>query len=401
VTGSRVYGFGAAERRQRSGVGGPFRLIIRPPAVRTFLFLAFLFPPSPLSGQTNPKFNVQLRVDYSAAERCIELFQDQPVSTQALVDLRGNRIAASTTGLIAGRGSVAEELKGYLDSLKYHEIIRDDIYHLESARQNATEIKRLLDEMEKRNFGRKVVATVEQIFPADGDVSITVPVYVVALGHENADAYVRRIQWDGDVPKFLGEGEGELTIVVNLSQSVKYGGDLQERYVTLLGVVAHEIFHAAFGAYKDQSKRWQRYYKTHQRAFDQLLDLTQNEGIAYYLSLDQRGHGYLPRDWNSRTREAIVSFNRNAAELLSENLTPQRASELLRTANLSGYWDSYGSMAGMFIAREIDQQLGRSALIETISAGPSDLFGKYILLTERDSNLPKLSELLNRQIRGK
>jgi hypothetical protein len=42
------------------------------------------------------------------------------------------------------------------------------------------------------------------------------------------------------------------------------------------------------------------------------------------------------------------------------------------------------------MAREIDVQLGRAALIETISGGPFDFFQKYVTLTERDSNLPKL-----------
>jgi hypothetical protein len=354
-----------------------------------------------LKAQTNPKFNVALHVDYSAARQTIDLFDDQPVNTMSLAGLKGNLIAASTTGLIAGRGGVADLLQSYLDSLKYHQIIRDDIYHLESARKNAPEIKRLLEEMQKGTFNRRVVATVEQIFPADAEVSIDIPVYAVALGHENVDAYVRRIRWEGDVPRFVGEGEGDLTIVVNLSQSVKYGPDLQERYLTLLGVVAHEVFHAAFGAFKDKSRFWQRYERAHTRPFDALLDLTQNEGIAYYLSLDQRGHGYLPRDWYVKTQETFKTFNSNATELLSGDLPPQRAAELIRTANLSGYWESYGAMTGMFMAREIDLRLGRGALIETISGGPLDMLSKYAGLTERDGTLPKLSEQIIREISQK
>jgi hypothetical protein len=351
--------------------------------------------------QTNPKFNVELHVDYTAARRAIELFDGQPVSTQELAGLRGNRIAASTTGLIAGREGPGSLLEASLDSLKYRQILRDDTYHLETARKNSAEIKLLLDEMEKRNFSRRVVATVEQIFPEESEVSIDIPVYVVALGHENVDAYVRRVQWEGDIPRFTGEGEGELTIVVNLAQSVNYGSTLEERFVSVLGVVAHEVFHAAFGAYKDRSRFWQRYYRTHRRPFDQLLDLTQNEGIAYYLSLDQRGRGYLPRDWYAKTRDIFTTFNRNASELLSPGLTPGRAAELIRTANLSGYWESYGAMAGMFMAREIDLQLGRGALIGTISAGPLDLLQKYARLTAHDSNLPKLSDSIIREINAK
>ncbi len=341
--------------------------------------------------QSNPNFNVNLVLDYEAAEQTLALFDDQTVSTQSLAEMRGNRIAASTAGYIADRGSISAGLLSYLDSIKYHQIIGDDVYHLEEARKNAGPIRELLGELKKRNFSRRVVATVEQIFPREASITLNIPVYVVVLGHENVDAFVRRIRWQGDEMQFVGENEGELTIVINLAQSVGYGPDLEERFVSLLGVVAHEVFHAAFEAYKETSPAWKEYSRTHQDPFDELLEITQNEGIAYYLSLDQRGRGYLPRGWTMKTREEFETFNKNAAELLSSSIKPRRIQELIRTANLSGYWESYGAMTGMFIAREIDLRLGRSALIETITRAPSDLFRKYIKLSGEDSNLPKLS----------
>jgi hypothetical protein len=363
--------------------------------VGSIFFTGVIFP------QTNSHFNVNLIVDDNAVEQTIQLFKDNHGSAQSLAELRGNAIAASTTGLIADRSAVGFLLQSYLDSLKYHQTIKDDIFNLESARKSVNDIDQLLTEIKKRNFNRRVVATVEQIFPENAEVSITIPVYIVALGHENVDAYVRRIVWHGNIPEFVGESEGELIIVINLAQSVHYGQDLEERFVSLLGVVAHEVFHAAFGAYKDASPTWKRYYKNHHSPFDELLDITQNEGIAYYLSLDQRGKGYLPRDWYSRTREVFSTFNVNAEELLSHDLTSQRASELIRTANLSGYWESYGAMAGMFIAREIDLRLGRAALIETIAGGPYDMFEKYLSLIERDSNLPTFSKRLISKLQSK
>jgi hypothetical protein len=307
-----------------------------------------------------------------------------------LAELRANRIAASTTGFIANREAVTGHLEGYLDSLKYHQTIHDDVYHLETARKEVREIKELLYEIIRRNLNRKVVATVEQIFPPDADIDVAIPVFIVALGHENVDAYVRRIVWHGNVPEFVGEGEGELTIVVNLSHAVTYGSETEERFVNLLGVVAHEVFHAAFSAYKDVSPTWKSYRAKHAEYFDELMELTQNEGIAYYLSVDQRGHGYLPRDWHDKIRDLFSTFNRNSQELLSRDLKPRRAAELLRAANLSGFWESYGAMVGMSIAREIDLRLGRGALIETISLGPRDFFRKYIRLAEADGNLPLL-----------
>jgi hypothetical protein len=361
---------------------------------RDFLFLVIitLWLTNIALAQTNPRFNVNLQVDYSAADQTIALLEGEPVSTKALAELRANRIAASTTGLITDRAGVTEHLENYLDSLKYHQIIRDDVYRLESARRDVVPIKDLLYEIIRRNFSRKVVATVEQIFPQDADIDVIIPVYIVALGHDNVDAYVRRIVWHGDVPEFVDEGEGELTIVVNLTHAARFGKETDERFVNLLGVVAHEVFHAAFGAYKDRSPLWKNYRSTHQRPFDRLLDLTQNEGIAYYLSLDQLGHGYVPPDWSGKTRDVFSAFNKNSLELLSANIKPRRVAELLRTANLSGFWESYGAMTGMFIAREIDLRLGRAALIETITLGPYDFFKKYLSLSIQDGNLPAPSD---------
>jgi hypothetical protein len=365
-----------------------------------FIFFAFLLLFSSVRGQSSSNFNIELRPDYRAVEQTIALFEDKPVGAGALASLRGNQIAASTTGLIANSDSVTFLLRDYLDSVKYHRILKNDIFHLEEARANVGQIKALLAEMQKNYFGRKVVATVEQIFPPDAEVSLTIPLYAVALGHENVDAYVRSVRWHGDVPVFTGDGDGELTVVINLAHAVQYGQSLEERYLTLLGVVAHEVFHAAFSNFKDHSRFWRDYRASHRQPIDDLFDLTQNEGIAYYLSIDQRGHGYVPRDWTTRAREMFTLFNRNGAELLSPRLTRERAGALIRSANLSGYHDSYGAMCGMFIAREIDLRLGRAQLIQTLSAGPSDMLQKYIQLVKNDSNLPSFSPQLLQYIQS-
>src|SRR2546421_12453229 len=86
--------------------------------------------------QTNPRFNVNLSIDYKAADQTIALLEGQMINTETLAKLRANRIAASTTGLIADRATIPEHLQGYLDSLKYHSIIRDDVYNLEPARHD-------------------------------------------------------------------------------------------------------------------------------------------------------------------------------------------------------------------------------------------------------------------------
>ena len=349
--------------------------------------------------QSNPNFNITLDLNYISAERMIDLYEDRFVSIDEVANLRGNRIAASTTGLIAHQGAEVADLKCFLDSLKDHAPISNDVYHLQSSREHMADIKTFLDEIKKSSFSRKVTATVEQIFPQNARVDAVVPLYFVALGHENVDAFVRRIVWHRDVPQFVGENEGTLTIVVNLAKAIDYPGKPQEKLTTLLYVVAHEVFHAAFGVYKDSSPLWKRYFAKHRQPFDVLSELTQNEGIAYYLSLEQAGKGNIPYDWDAKVREVFGIYNKNAGELLSGRLTSQRASELIRTANLSGYWESYGAMTGMAMAREIDNHLGRAALIETIANGPIDFFLKYISISDQ-YGLPEFNKTIVERIKN-
>ncbi|HEX9006766.1 MAG TPA: DUF5700 domain-containing putative Zn-dependent protease, partial [Bacteroidota bacterium] len=167
---------------------------------------------------------------------------------------------------------------------------------------------------------------------------------------------------------------------------------VDERFIGLLSVVAHEVFHAAFGAYKDDSPVWRSWYAAPHTPLDELLDLTQNEGIAYYLTLIQRTRGRLVQNWAERSRAAVQEFNRRAEELLDPRLPRSRAADIIQSANTSGYWESFGSITGMIMARQIDGTLGSQALSESIARGPADFFLKYAQAQRLSSDSPQLSE---------
>lgn len=353
----------------------------------------------PLQAQTHPHFNALLAINYESVERCIGVYEGLSGIGRDIVPLRGSRIALATTAVLARRFLTPERLEADLDAIKFGHVEADDVFRLKDAKDNVAAIKELLAALRRRNFAQRVVSTVAQLFPSNARVSTTIPVYVVAFGHQNIDAYVRRVLWDGDVPRFVGEGEGELTIVVNLAKGVKYGRNTDERFIGVLSVVAHEVFHAAFGVYKDASPVWQEYYATRRTYLDRLLDLTHNEGIAHYLTFEQRSGGYLPDDWDQKIAASFAEFNRNGEELLSPRITPQRAHYLISTSNTSEYWQSYGAITGMFIARTIDMKLGRAVLTATVANGADDLFLKYIHLTERDNSLPQLSASISRHLK--
>jgi hypothetical protein len=344
-------------------------------------------------------FNVQLRLNFESANETISLYEGVSGSPQNIAQLRGSQIAMATTALVAQKSLSTSDLESSLQAAKFNNIVGDDVFRMREARSHVAAIKALVDQCKRHNFGQKVVSTVEQLFPDDARISATMPVYFVAFGHNNIDAYVRRVVWDGDTPIFVGEGQGELTVVVNLAKAATYRGPVEQQFIELLTVVAHEVFHVAFGMYQDISPNWRQYFAAHRGYADDLLELTQNEGIAYYLNLVQHYSGILPQEWVEMLPYSFGKFNSSALELLSPRISHQRAEELIHASNLSGsHKESYGAFVGMIVARQIDRESGRDALRQTIALGPFDFFGKYIDLMKRDSNLPGLSEELVRYI---
>lgn len=347
--------------------------------------------------------NVQLIADYNSAEKVLELFLGRSGNPRETSILRGSRVAVATTALLAGKRLDTEDLNKQLEGIKFGHVPGDDVFNLVQSREDAKAIGDLLAEIRRRNFSSRVVATVGQLFPLDTRITAAIPMYVVAFGNENIDAYVRRIRWFGDKPQFVGEGEGEgeLTIVLNIGRTVMYGQTLDEQFIATLSVVAHEMFHALFGLYKDSSPAWKDFHSAHRTYLDQLLDLTHNEGIAHYLSFEQQYGGRLPRDWDERVQSALEEFNRKGGELMATRITSGRAGEIIRQSNTSTYWESYGAITGLFIAMQIDRKLGRAALTETVAKGPYDFFRKYVELSQRSGDLPPLSTHIRNHVRAR
>ncbi len=357
--------------------------------------LVLLLWPSP-GGAQESRFHLFLNVSTQSADETVQIYRGLMGDPGQVASLRGSRLALATTAMLVHRNLDPAALEKSLQSAKFNQDLGDDVFMMKKARRDASAIGDLLDAIRRRGFAQRVVSTVEQLFPPETRIDATVPVYFVAFGPRYIDAYVVRAVWTGSVPTLVGEGQGEPTIVVNLARSVESGGTVDEQFVGMMSDVAHEVFHAAFAVYKDTSPFWRMYNATHRAPLDGLLDITQNEGIAYYLTLIERARGKLSVDWLSNVQACFAQFNSSSAELLSPGITQRRANEILQASNSSGYWSSFGSITGMIIARQIDQTLGRTALMETIALGPRDFFGKYIQMMRRDSSIPQLSDAVVR-----
>ena len=99
------------------------------------------------------------------------------------------------------------------------------------------------------------------------------------------------------------------------------------------------------------------------------------------------------KKWFDATSKAIETLNKTFLELQSPKLTRMRARELIMNANLSGSFEgNYGSTAGMRMAYEIDNCLGRSVLTMTLLNGGRSFISAYVQLCAHESNIPQFDE---------
>lgn len=348
--------------------------------------------------ERDSQFDLLLAVDALSATRTIELYEGRFGQPSDIARLPGSQVTLAITSVLAQRPMDLRTLERSLEAAKFNQNDGDESFHMREARSRVGEIKELLDVLQRRNFAQRITSTVQQIFPPTAKVRARIPVYIVAFGHKNIDAFVTRTVWRDGMLVNVGDTAGEVTVVVNLAKAIDYGRSVDERFLGLMSVVAHEIFHAAFELYKDDSPTWHQYYARHRSYFDQLLDLAHNEGVAYYLSLVQQSQGNLPPDGLDRAQAAFHAFSDNAEQLLSSSVTHDRASEIIQKANMSGYWENYGAITGMIMARQIDRTLGRTALVETIAAGPNMFFQTYLDIVRRDRGLPTFSTPVLREL---
>ena len=350
--------------------------------------LVLLLIPSPSSAQTNPQFDVTLRVDYSSTEEMLDFFDRKSNNSARVAKQRGNQLAAATSLLLARTERPTDDFVRTLELARDTYNSPDDIYGLRPTVSHLDELRKLLAETKRRRLDRRVVATISSFFPADARISVTVPVFVVAMGNENAAAFVRRVLWKEHVPVFVGDDQGEQVIVLNLTRCLIRGGDIEQEFLHVLSTLAHESFHAVYGTYRSAGSA----NLSPDGPAAALASLVQNEGIAYFLSMEiQEGGEVPPPRWFDATNRAVEKLNAALIELQSPNLTPRRARELMMNSNLSGSFEgNYGATAGLRIAYEIEKRLGRPALTETVREGVKDFFGKYSELCRQNSDLPRL-----------
>jgi len=330
-------------------------------------------------------------VDFSSAEQLLDYFDHKTTNTTHIAELRGNRLAAATSVTLARTARPNDDVIQQMELARDLSQYNNDMYGLLPAKQHVAELRKLVTEAKRRQIDRRVIATLQGYFPADTKLFSTIKVYMVVMGNEKAAAVVRRVVWHGDEPEFVGENEGEPVIIFNLARTIEASSDVQTQFLELLATLAHESFHAVFSKLKETLPG---VYVSHSPS-DELLDIVQNEGIAYYLSLEIHRQGkQLSQSWFNETAKAVAALNNALKELSSPDCSPARARKLLMDANLSGSFSgNYGATAGLRMAYEIDTRLGREALTSTLLHGTQAFVDAYRQACVRETSLPAIDSM--------
>jgi hypothetical protein len=354
-----------------------------------FLISVFIVPAF-LNAQTNPNFDFSLGTDYSAAEQTIDYFDHRIGNTQHIADMRGNRLAAATSVMLARTEKSDDDFRRQLELARNNARFESDVYGFSPVKNHILELRKLLEEIKRRRLDRRIVATIASFFPEQAKIATRFSVYFVVIGNERAAAFVRHVVWNYDTPTFVNEDEGEPIIVVNLTRALESSPDVEAQIIEVLSTTAHECFHAVYSVLQ---KSLPGLTKPANIA-ELLLEVVQNEGIAYYLSMQTHiGTGAPSRQWWGITSQAVETLNKVLLELYSPNLTQARAQELVMNANLSGSFEgNYGATAGLRMAYEIDKNLGRPALTGTLMKGSRSFILAYRQACLRDSMLPQIDK---------
>ena len=156
-----------------------------------FFTALFLFC-SPLLAQSWAAFDVTLQLDFVSADQLVGLYDGTEGQAHRVGELRGNRIAAATSLMLARRSASPELFLKALESFQAHFSSADDLFGLKETQNRISEVRSLLAECKRRQLDRRVLATIRQFFPENAPVSITIPVYFVAFGNENAMVWISK-----------------------------------------------------------------------------------------------------------------------------------------------------------------------------------------------------------------
>ncbi|MCD4819256.1 MAG: hypothetical protein K8S23_11255 [Candidatus Cloacimonetes bacterium] len=191
-------------------------------------------------------------------------------------------------GIVANTLS-QNELPTFHDELKNfsnNDSVKSDPYGLKLAKLQRKKSSLLLDKIKEYDFQIEIVNRIRTYIPTDYPLDIICNVYFVLTGWEWGDAMVHEITKTNN--KYKVTEQGKSVIIVNLSIITSLYGDDIDKLLNdnISNTMSHELFHLVFAEYQNVSSYWINNRDT--TKIGQLVEIIQNEGIAHYLSHNQK-----------------------------------------------------------------------------------------------------------------
>ncbi len=294
------------------------------------------------------------------------------------------------------------ELPTFFNELKNFsadDFSKSDLYGLKLAWFQRDKSSLLLDKIKEYNFSSEITDRIKPYIPTDYPLDVTSDVYFVLTGWEWGDAMACEITNIDNQYKVTEQGES--IIIINLSIITKLYGDDIDKLLNdnISNTMSHELFHLVFAEYRKVSSYWKNNRDT--TKIEQLVEIIQNEGIAHYLSHNQKQN--LIKNYNKTNelkeheKEAFKQLDIAVKQLLNPELSKQEKDNILMKSNAGKYWDKFGAIAGKFIVYHIEKEYGEQAIQQSISKGAYYFLELYNKLRIENPILPGLPEELKKQ----
>lgn len=273
---------------------------------------------------------------------------------------------------------------------------KKDPFGLMLAWQQKDKSSVLLERIKEYDFENQTIDRIREYIPTEHTLNVTCNVYFVLTGWEWGDAMVHRITKTDNLYRVTDHGEP--IIIINLSIITKLYGEESNKLLNdvICNLMSHELFHLVFEKIKSTSKQWRK--NKEPTRICNLIELIQNEGIAHYLSNNQKQNLIKSYNHSSELKEhekvAFQRLNVAVKQLLDSEVSAREKNHILARANTGKYWEKFGAIVGKFMVYHIESKYGEQAIRESILKGAYFFIELYNKVQIERSGLPMLTEEL-------
>ncbi len=347
------------------------------------------------------KLKIKFNIHTKSSDLLLKWFDNQSDTiTKEIIEQPGTQIMAG----VVENTLPQNELPTFFDELKNFSVndsLKPDPYGLRLAWFQRDESSLLLNKIKEYNFQGEAVERIMPYIPTDYPLDVTCNVYFVLTGWEWGDAMVREITKTDN--HYRVTEQGEPVIIVNLSIITKLYGDDIDKLLNdnISNTMSHELFHFVFAEYQKVSSFWKNNRDT--TKIGQLVEIIQNEGIAHYISHNQKQN--LIKNYNTSNelkeheKKAFKQLDIAVKQLLNSELSEQEKDDILMKSNAGRYWDKFGAIAGKFMVYHIEKKYGEQAIKQSLSKGAYYFLELYNKVQSENPTLPILPKELKKRIK--